>query len=92
LDYERQACRESLGLGHSRIAAEVFTEKKLGIKDRRDIGTKISLEDYIKTCRDNMVQTGNEWEETIDRIGRWVDFKAPIKLWTTITWSRSGGI
>jgi isoleucyl-tRNA synthetase len=61
------------------LPAEVFTEKKLGIKDRRDIGTKISLEDYIKTCRDNMVQTGNEWEETIDRIGRWVDFQGAYK-------------
>jgi isoleucyl-tRNA synthetase len=61
------------------LPAEVFTEKKLGIKDRRDIGTKISLEDYIKTCRDNMVQTGNEWEDTIDRIGRWVDFQGAYK-------------
>ena len=51
------------------LPAEVFTEKKLGIKDKRDIGTKISLEEYIKTCRDNMVQTGNLWEDTIDRIG-----------------------
>lgn len=57
------------------LPAEVFTEKKLGIHDRRDIGTKVSLEDYIKTCRENMVQTGSEWEDTIDRIGRWVDFK-----------------
>lgn len=61
------------------LPAEVFTEQKLGIKDRRDIGTKISLIDYIKTCRDNMVQTGNEWEDTIDRIGRWVDFKGAYK-------------
>ena len=61
------------------LPAEVFTEKKLGIKDKRDIGTKISLEEYIKTCRDNMVQTGNLWEETIDRIGRWVEFKGAYK-------------
>lgn len=61
------------------LPAEVFTEKKLGIKDRRDIGTKISLEEYITTCRDNMVQTGNLWEDTIDRIGRWVDFKGAYK-------------
>jgi isoleucyl-tRNA synthetase len=61
------------------LPAEVFTERKLGIKDRRDIGTKISLEEYIKTCRDNMVQTGNEWEDTIARIGRWVDFKGAYK-------------
>lgn len=61
------------------LPAEVFTERKLGIKDKRDIGTKISLEDYIKTCRENMVQTGNEWEDTIARIGRWVDFKGAYK-------------
>lgn len=57
------------------LPAEVFTEKKLGIHDRRDIGTKVSLEEYINTCRTNMVQTGSEWENIIDRIGRWVDFK-----------------
>jgi isoleucyl-tRNA synthetase len=61
------------------LPAEVFTEKKLGIHDRRDIGTKVSLEEYINTCRENMVQTGNAWEETIDRIGRWVDFKGAYK-------------
>ena len=61
------------------LPAEVFTEKKLGIRDKRDIGTKISLEDYILTCRENMVQTGNEWEATIDRIGRWVDFKGAYR-------------
>jgi len=61
------------------LPAEVFTEKKLGIVDRRDIGTKISLEEYITTCRDNMVQTGSLWEDTIDRIGRWVDFKGAYK-------------
>ncbi|MHB1865130.1 MAG: isoleucine--tRNA ligase [Candidatus Saccharimonadales bacterium] len=61
------------------LPAEVFTEQKLGVKDRRDIGTKVSLEKYITTCRENMIQTGNEWEETIDRIGRWVDFKGAYK-------------
>ncbi|HVX58683.1 MAG TPA: isoleucine--tRNA ligase [Candidatus Saccharimonadales bacterium] len=61
------------------LPAEVFTEKKLGIHDKRDIGTKISLEDYIKTCRENMVATGDLWEETIARIGRWVDFKGAYK-------------
>ncbi len=61
------------------LPAEVFTEKKLGIKDRRDIGTKISLEEYVKTCRENMVATGDMWEDTIDRIGRWVDFKGAYK-------------
>lgn len=61
------------------LPAEVFTEQKLGIKDKRDIGTKVSLEEYIKTCRENMTQTSSEWEDTIARIGRWVDFKGAYK-------------
>lgn len=61
------------------LPAEVFTEKKLGVKDRRDIGTKISLEEYVRTCRENMVQTGSLWEDTIVRIGRWVDFEGAYR-------------
>lgn len=61
------------------LPAEVFTEKKLGIHDRRDIGTKISLEEYITTARDNMVQTSSLWNDTIDRIGRWVDMDRAYK-------------
>lgn len=61
------------------LPAETFTEKKLGITDRRDIGTKVSLEDYIKANRENMIQTGSSWEDTVDRIGRWVEFKGAYK-------------
>ncbi len=61
------------------LPAEVFTERKLGIKDKREIGTKISLEKYIVTARENMIQTSALWEDTIDRIGRWVDFKGAYK-------------
>jgi len=61
------------------LPAENFVEKKLGITDRNDIGTKISLADYITTARESMVATGDLWETTIDRIGRWVDFKGGYK-------------
>ncbi len=61
------------------LPAEVYTEKKLGIKDKREIGTTISLRDYIEAVRDNMVQTSTLWEDTIDRIGRWVDFQGAYK-------------
>jgi isoleucyl-tRNA synthetase len=60
------------------LPAENYVEKKLGIKDKRDVA-KVGLETYINTCRESMVQTGNEWEDTIDRIGRWVDFKGAYK-------------
>ena len=61
------------------LPAENFVEKKLGITDRHDIGTKISLADYITTARKSMVETGDLWESTIDRVGRWVDFKGAYK-------------
>ncbi len=56
------------------LPAENFVEKQLGITDRRDIGTKWSLEDYIKKARESMVANSETWRSTIDRIGRWVDF------------------
>ncbi|MBQ68581.1 isoleucine--tRNA ligase [Candidatus Saccharibacteria bacterium] len=61
------------------LPAENFVEKKLGIQDRHDIGTKVSLEEYITTARESMIETGNLWESTIDRIGRWVDFQGAYK-------------
>lgn len=61
------------------LPAENFVEKKLGITDRHDIGTKISLADYITTARESMVQTSGLWEATVDRIGRWVDFEGGYK-------------
>src|SRR3989337_2646824 len=61
------------------LPAENFVEKKLGITDRHEIGTKISLEDYIKTARESMVQTSNLWEDVVERSGRWVDFKGAYK-------------
>ncbi len=57
------------------LPAEIYTQKKLGITDRQEIGTTTSLEDYIVACRKNMIQTGSEWEDLVGRIGRWVDFK-----------------
>ncbi|MBR0133671.1 isoleucine--tRNA ligase [Candidatus Saccharibacteria bacterium] len=61
------------------LPAENFVEKQLGITDRRDIGTKISLEDYILKARESMVANSETWESTIDRIGRWVDFKGAYR-------------
>ncbi|MBR3254097.1 isoleucine--tRNA ligase [Candidatus Saccharibacteria bacterium] len=56
------------------LPAENFVEKQLGITDRREIGTKWSLEDYIIKARESMVANSETWRSTIDRVGRWVDF------------------
>ncbi len=56
------------------LPAENFVEKQLGITDRREIGTKWSLEEYITKARESMVANSETWRGTIDRVGRWVDF------------------
>ena len=61
------------------LPAEVYVEKTLGISNKKEIGTKISVSDYVKECRAAMVRTGTEWEDTIERIGRWVEFKGAYK-------------
>jgi isoleucyl-tRNA synthetase len=60
------------------LPAERFTEKKLGINSREEV-INYGIEKYIIACRENMVQTSSLWEDTVDRIGRWVDFKGAYK-------------
>ena len=57
------------------LPAENYVEQKLGIKDRREIGSKWSLEDYILTAKESMEHISSEWGDTITRLGRWVEFK-----------------
>lgn len=61
------------------LPAENYVEKQLGILDRREIGTKWSLEEYILTAKKSMEEISDEWEHTIERIGRWVDFKGAYR-------------
>ena len=61
------------------LPAEVFVENKLGITSKKEIGTKISIADYVKECRAAMIKTGSEWEDTIERLGRWVEFEGAYK-------------
>lgn len=60
------------------LPAERYTEKKLGLKSREEV-INYGIEKYIVACRDNMVQTSGEWENVVDRIGRWVDLKNAYK-------------
>lgn len=60
------------------LPAERYTEKKLGIHSREEV-IEYGIEKYIIACRENMVQTSSEWENVVDRIGRWVDFKGAYK-------------
>ena len=67
-------CERRWGWDCHGLPAENFVEKQLGITDRRDIGTKWTLEEYITKARESMVANSETWRGTIDRAGRWVDF------------------
>ena len=60
------------------LPAERFTEKKLGIGSREEV-LEYGLEKYIIACRSNMEQTSTEWNDVVDRIGRWVDMDNAYK-------------
>ena len=60
------------------LPAERYTEKKLGINSRQEV-IEYGIENYITATRANMLETSSLWEDTIDRIGRWVDFKGAYK-------------
>src|SRR3990167_425220 len=60
------------------LPAENQVEKQFGLKDKRDI-EKVGLRKYIEACHASMLEISGEWEETIDRIGRWVDFNGAYR-------------
>jgi isoleucyl-tRNA synthetase len=60
------------------LPAERFSEKKLGLSSHQDV-LDYGLEKYIVATRAYMTQTAADWEDVIDRIGRWVDFNGAYK-------------
>jgi isoleucyl-tRNA synthetase len=60
------------------LPAERYTEKKLGIHSRQEV-LDYGLEKYIVATRANMLETSSAWEDVVDRVGRWVDFKGAYK-------------
>ncbi len=60
------------------LPAERYTEKKLGIHSRQEV-IDYGIEKYINATRANMLETSSAWEDVVDRVGRWVDFKGAYK-------------
>ncbi|MBO4466187.1 MAG: isoleucine--tRNA ligase [Bacteroidales bacterium] len=58
------------------LPVELGVEKKLGIT-KEDIGTKITVEEYNKTCREEVMKYTAEWRTLTERIGYWVDMDDP---------------
>jgi isoleucyl-tRNA synthetase len=58
------------------LPVELGVEKELGIT-KEDIGKTISIEDYNKKCRENVMKFKNVWEDLTLKMGYWVDMQDP---------------
>ena len=68
---ERKAGWDTHGL-----PVELGVEKKLGIT-KENIGKTISVADYNKECRSDVMKFTREWEDLTNKMGYWVDMSNP---------------
>ncbi|GAB4395561.1 MAG: isoleucine--tRNA ligase [Microscillaceae bacterium] len=58
------------------LPVELSVEKELGIT-KEDIGTKISIEDYNRKCRETVMKYTDVWGDLTRQMGYWVDMQNP---------------
>jgi isoleucyl-tRNA synthetase len=58
------------------LPVELGVEKALGIT-KEDIGTKISIEDYNRECRKDVMKYTDLWEDLTRKMGYWVNMDDP---------------
>ena len=68
---ERKAGWDTHGL-----PIELQVEKRLGIR-KDDIGETISVADYNRECREDVLKFKDTWDDLTKRIGFWVDLENP---------------
>ncbi len=61
------------------LPIEEIVERKFETKNRREIETKIGIQQFIDSCYSYVTDVSGEWEWYIDRIARWVDMKKPYR-------------
>lgn len=60
------------------LPVEYEIDKTLGIKGPDDVA-KMGIAEYNKQCRNIVMRYSNEWETSVKRMGRWIDFKNDYK-------------
>ena len=58
------------------LPVELGVEKELGIT-KEDIGSKISVEDYNKACKEAVMRYTDIWNDLTVKMGYWVDMNDP---------------
>ncbi|KAL2238548.1 isoleucine--tRNA ligase, cytoplasmic [Sesamum indicum] len=60
------------------LPVEHEIDQKLGIKSREDV-IKMGIGNYNEECRGIVQRYVSEWEKTVVRMGRWIDFRNDYK-------------
>jgi isoleucyl-tRNA synthetase len=58
------------------LPVELGVEKELGIT-KEDIGKKISVEEYNRSCREAVMRYTDVWNDLTEKMGYWVDMEDP---------------
>lgn len=58
------------------LPVELGVEKELGIS-KEDIGTRISVDEYNKACRETVMRYTDVWNKLTEKMGYWVDMGDP---------------
>ncbi|TRY85096.1 hypothetical protein DNTS_023042 [Danionella cerebrum] len=62
----------------TRALIEYEIDKALNIKGPEDVA-KMGIEEYNRQCRGIVMRYANEWESSVRRMGRWIDFSNDYK-------------
>ncbi|KAM9409199.1 isoleucine--tRNA ligase, cytoplasmic [Pholidichthys leucotaenia] len=60
------------------LPVEYEIDKALGIKGPEDVA-KMGIAEYNNQCRNIVMRYSNEWESSVKRMGRWIDFNNDYK-------------
>ncbi|KAJ2360209.1 isoleucine--tRNA ligase, partial [Coemansia sp. RSA 2607] len=55
------------------LPIEFEIEKTLGIRGKADV-LELGIEKYNEECRKIVMRYSSEWRQTVERLGRWIDF------------------
>ncbi len=60
------------------LPVENLIEQELGLKNKVDL-LNYGIDKFNEACRSSVLRYTSEWEKTVERMGRWVDFKNSYK-------------
>jgi len=64
------------------LPVEVQIEKKLGLKNKKDI-LKYGEDRFIKECRESVFSYIKEWDKSTEKLGYWIDLENPYRTLDT---------